>query len=162
MTGLPAAAPTSIQIPAIGVSSPVNVVGLNPDATMQVPQPGPLYDQAAWYRYSPTPGEIGPSVIIGHIDSAARGPSVFFGLSRLEPGQRIRVSRDDQTTMTFEVDAVQSYSKNSFPAATVYGGTDRAALRLITCGGAFDQTTRQYRDNIVVFAHLAGVTAAAR
>jgi sortase (surface protein transpeptidase) len=151
---LPAATPTSIGIPAIGVSSPINLVGLNPDNTMEVPQPGPLYDQAAWYRYSPTPGELGPSVIIGHIDSAEGGPSVFFDLAELQPGQRIDVGRGDGTTAVFEVDSVQSYSKDSFPLLTVYGDTDHAALRLITCGGAFDEARGSYRDNIVVFAHL--------
>ncbi|MGH3854027.1 MAG: class F sortase [Pseudonocardiaceae bacterium] len=152
--GLAASRPTSIQIPALGVSSAVNVVGLNPDHTMQVPQPGPRYDQPAWYRYSPTPGEIGPSVIMGHVDSAAHGPSVFFNLGRLVPGQRIRVSRDDQSTVTFDIDSVVSYPKDSFPVDAVYGNTDYPALRLITCGGSFDHTTHQYRNNIVVFAHL--------
>lgn len=154
--GLPRAEPTNIRIPAINVSSPVNVVGLNPDKTMEVPQPGPRYDQAAWYRYSPTPGEIGPSVIIGHIDSAKNGPSVFFNLGKLKSGQRIQVTRTDGTTPTFEVDSVHSYPKDAFPQQTVYGDTDFAALRLITCGGSFDRQTHQYLNNTVVFAHLVG------
>lgn len=151
---LPASAPTSIHIPAINVSSPVNSVGLNPDHTLEVPQPGPLYNQAAWYRYSPAPGEIGPSVIVGHIDSAKEGPSVFFKLGALKPGQRIEVGRADGTTAAFEVDSVASFPKHSFPSRTVYGDTDFAALRLITCGGSFDRSTGNYIDNIVVFAHL--------
>lgn len=155
-TVLPAATPTSIDIPAINVSSPVNSVGLNPDNTMEVPHPGPLYDQPAWYRYLPTPGEIGPSVIIGHVDSAKGGPSVFFKLGELEPGQRIEVARADGTTAAFEVDSVESFPKDSFPLRTVYGDTDHAALRLITCGGSFDKGTGNYRNNIVVFAHLLG------
>lgn len=156
--GQDAASPTSIRIPTINVSSPINQVGLNPDRTMEVPQPGPRYDQAAWYRYSPKPGEVGPAVIIGHIDSAANGPSVFFKLGQLRPGQRIDVSRADNTTATFEVDSVASYPKESFPIKTVYGDTVRPELRLITCGGAFDDTNREYLDNTVVFAHLAATT----
>ncbi|MGB8961411.1 MAG: class F sortase [Pseudonocardiaceae bacterium] len=151
---LPASKPTFLHIPAIKVSSPVNSVGLNPDHTMEVPQPGPLYNQAAWYRYSPTPGEIGPSVIIGHIDSAKEGPSVFFNLGALKSGQRIEIDRTDGTTAAFEVDTVESFPKHSFPTRTVYGDTDYAALRLITCGGSFDHATGNYVDNIVVFAHL--------
>lgn len=151
---LPASKPIFIHIPAINVASPINTVGLNPDNTMQVPQPGPLYNQAAWYRYSPTPGEIGPSVIIGHIDSAKEGPSVFFTLGALKPGQRIEIDRADGTTAGFQVDSVASFPKHSFPTETVYGDTDYAALRLITCGGSFDKATRNYVDNIVVFAHL--------
>jgi sortase (surface protein transpeptidase) len=123
---------------------------------MEVPRPGPLYDQAAWYRYSPTPGEIGPSVIIGHVDSAKRGPSVFFTLGALKPGQRIEVARADGTTAAFGIDSVESFPKNSFPTRAIYGDTDYAALRLITCGGSFDKATGNYRDNIVVFARLVG------
>ncbi|SEO98794.1 class F sortase [Amycolatopsis saalfeldensis] len=152
--GLSASPPVSIDIPAIGVSSVVNQVGLNPDGTVGVPQEGPLYDQPAWFRGSPAPGEPGPSVILGHIDSARNGPSVFFDLGGLKPGQRVRVSRADHTAATFEIDTVQSYPKSAFPQQTVYGYTPQPSLRLITCGGSFDHSTRQYRDNTVVFAHL--------
>jgi hypothetical protein len=115
---LPAARPTSIHIPAINVSSAVNSVGLNPDHTMEIPHPGPLYDQPAWYRYSPTPGERGPSVIIGHVDSAKGGPSVFFTLGALKPGHRIEVARIDGTTAAFAVDSVESFPKDSSQSAT--------------------------------------------
>src|SRR3954453_13706216 len=71
--------PVTLRVPAIGVDSPVDQVGLNPDRTMQVPAEGsPVYDHAAWFRYSVAPGHQGPSVIIGHVDSAATGPSVFY------------------------------------------------------------------------------------
>lgn len=149
---LPASAPASLRIPAIEVSSAVNSVGLNPDRTMAVPQPGPLYDQAAWYRGSPTPGERGPSVIIGHVDSAANGPSVFYELGALKAGDRIEVTRADRTTATFAVDAVRTFPKDAFPTQTVYGDTADPELRLITCGGPFDSTAASYRDNTVVFA----------
>lgn len=151
---LPAAVPTSITIPDIGVRSVVNQVGLNADGTMEVPQPGPTYDDAAWYRFSPAPGELGPAVVIGHIDSAEDGPSVFFALDELEPGQRVEIGREDGSTAVFEVDTVESYPKDQFPLTTVYGDTDHAALRLITCGGSFDEASSSYRDNVVVFAHL--------
>lgn len=155
---LPASPPASISIPTIGVTSPVNQVGLNPDGTLEVPVPGPLYDQAAWYRASPTPGELGPSVIIGHIDSAASGPSVFFELSRLAPGQNVTVKRADGITTTFQIDAVKSFPKDSFPSLNVYGTGNRSELRLITCGGPFDASASSYRDNTVVYAHLVGST----
>ncbi|WP_328603443.1 class F sortase [Amycolatopsis sp. NBC_00345] len=152
--GLPASPPVSISIPAIGVSSVVNEVGLNPDGTVQVPQEGSQYDQPAWFRGSPAPGEVGPSVILGHIDSARNGPSVFFDLGGLKPGEQVRVVRADHTVTTFAIDAVKAYPKSGFPQQTVYGYTPQPSLRLITCGGSFDRNTRQYRDNTVVFAHL--------
>lgn len=151
---LPASAPVSLSIPAISVTSPLPPVGRNADGSIVVPQPGPHYDQAAWYKYSPTPGELGPSVIEGHIDSAANGPSVFFHLGDLKPGDTIDVTRADHQVATFAVNAVRSYPKDAFPTLTVYGNTDHAALRLITCGGSFDSATGHYRNNIVVFAHL--------
>lgn len=149
-----ASVPVSISIPAIGVHSDLQALGLNPDGTLQVPQPGPSYDEAAWYRYSPTPGQLGPSIIEGHIDSAAAGPSVFFRLGALRPGEEIDVDRADRTVAVFTVTGVRQYPKSAFPTATVYGHTDFAALRLITCGGAFDRAARSYEANTVVFAAL--------
>ena len=150
-TGSP---PASITIPAIDVSSPVDSVGLKPDGTLEVPVPGPAYDHAAWYRGSPTPGRVGPSVVLGHVDSAANGPSVFYDLGRLRPGDRITVTSADRSSRTFAVDAVRSFPKDEFPSLEVYGDTAGPELRLITCGGDFDDAARSYRDNTVVFARL--------
>ncbi|GAA4921867.1 LPXTG-site transpeptidase (sortase) family protein [Actinomycetospora succinea] len=148
------AAPISLDIPAIGVSTPVNDVGLNPDGTLEVPAPGPQYDQAAWYRGSPTPGRVGPSVIIGHVDSAADGPSVFYDLGRLRPGDRVTVTVADRSVRAFEVGSVRRVPKDAFPRLEVYGDTAGPELRLITCSGPFDAAERSYEDNTVVFARL--------
>lgn len=151
---LGASRPTELSIPAIGVQSEVRELGLDSDGELQVPQPGPYYDDAAWCRCSPTPGERGPSVIIGHVDSAASGPSVFYRLGALKPGDTVSVSRDDGTTATFRVDGVRRFAKDAFPTQLVYGNTPDAQLRLITCGGPFDGSDGHYVDNIVVFATL--------
>jgi sortase (surface protein transpeptidase) len=151
---LPRSVPTDVSIPAINVHSSLLTLGNNPDGTLQVPQPGPTYNLAAWYDGLRTPGELGPSVIEGHVDSAAQGPSVFFRLGALTVGDKIYVSRVNGTVAVFAVNAVRSYPKSAFPNNLVYGATFDAALRLITCGGAFDHTTGSYLSNIVVFAHL--------
>jgi hypothetical protein len=151
---LAASAPVSISIPAISVQSPLQDLGLNADGTLAVPQPGPFYNEAAWYDGSPTPGQRGPSVIEGHIDSAADGPSVFFRLGALQPGDEIDVARADGTMAIFTVTGVRQYPKDEFPTSTVYGNANFAALRLITCGGAFDSATGHYLANTVVFAAL--------
>ncbi|HVR76998.1 MAG TPA: class F sortase [Acidimicrobiia bacterium] len=153
---LPSSEPAAIDIPAIGVHSEMQQVGLTAEHTLEVPAPGPYYDQAAWYKHSATPGAVGPAIIVGHVDSAADGPSVFFDLGNLRPGDEVLVTRRDGTVATFEVEAVRQYSKDDFPTELVYGDTDHAALRLITCGGTFDRAERSYRDNIVVFATLVG------
>jgi hypothetical protein len=153
---LPRSLPVNITIPAIGVNSKLPYVGLNPNGTIQVPplNSSVLTNEAAWYRYSPTPGQVGPSIIEGHVDSAAEGPSVFFHLGALKPGNKVYVTLKDKTVAVFTVSGVREYPKSHFPTLTVYGNTDYAALRLLTCGGQFDYQTHHYMSNTVVFASL--------
>jgi LPXTG-site transpeptidase (sortase) family protein len=149
---LPVSLPVSLRIPAIDVRTGLITLGRNPDGTLGVPQPGPDYDKAAWFDGSPRPGEIGPAVIEGHVDSAANGPSVFYSLGALVPGDRIEVTRADGSTVAFRVDEVRVVPKDDFPTLEVYGNTDGPELRLITCGGPFDSAAGHYEDNVVVFA----------
>ena len=149
------AEPVAISIPAIDVQSELLHLGLNPDGTVEVPQPGPDYDKAAWLDVSPRPGETGPAVIEGHVDSAENGPSIFYDLGRLVPGDRVEVRRADDTVAAFVVKRVEVFPKDDFPTLAVYGNTDGPELRLITCGGPFDSEARSYEDNVVVFASPA-------
>ena len=150
--------PVSLAIPAIGVHTLVNPIGLAADGSLAVPQPGPHLDEAAWFRNSPTPGQPGPSIIEGHVDSAA-GPSVFLRLGAVRPGDRVVVRRADGRVLTFRVDAVRDFLKDRFPTTLVYGGHDlgRPTLRLITCSD-FDSSIGHHVGNEVVFAHLAHAT----
>jgi LPXTG-site transpeptidase (sortase) family protein len=152
---VPVALPASVRIPAIDVESEVISLGLQPDGSLAVPQPGPDYDKAAWFDGSPRPGQAGPSVIEGHVDSAASGPSVFYRLGDLAAGDRIEVTHDDGSAVAFTVDEVRVVPKDDFPTYDVYGNTAGPELRLITCGGPFDSSARSYVDNVVVFASLA-------
>jgi sortase (surface protein transpeptidase) len=152
---VPASAPVSIDIAAIGVHSGVIAIGKAPDGTLAVPQPGPDLNKAAWYEDSVTPGQAGPSVIEGHVDST-NGPSVFYSLGAVKPGNSVRVTRKDGSVAIFTVNAVRSYpSHAAFPTAVVYGADlAHPTLRLITCSN-FDNSTGHYVGNTVVFAHLA-------
>jgi len=152
---VPAAPPVSVNIPAIGVQSELLTLGLNPDGTLEVPAPGPDYDKAAWFDGSPRPGDVGPAVVEGHVDSAANGPSVFYRLGELAVGDRVEVTRDDGTVVAFVVYETRVVPKDDFPTLDVYGNTDGPELRLITCGGPFDSSVRSYEDNVVVFASQA-------
>jgi hypothetical protein len=146
--------PVAIDIPSISVNSKLLRLGLNPDGSIQVPSLTGEADLAAWYKYSATPGEIGTSVIEGHVDTYL-GPAVFFRLGALKPGDTIDVTLADGDTAIFRVTGVREYLKENFPEKTIYGATGFAALRLITCGGAFDYATRHYLSSTVVFASLA-------
>jgi hypothetical protein len=155
VTGRAVAAPTGpepvrLDIDAIGVHADVLRLGLAPDRSVEVPPLGS--PDVGWYSFGPAPGELGPAVLLGHVDSAATGPSVFHDLALLRPGNAVAVRRADGRTVRFRVDEVQRYPKVRFPTAAVYGDIDHAGLRLITCGGAFDRARRSYTDNVVVYA----------
>ena len=137
-----------VEIPAIGVSSPLVRLGLNSDRTMEVPGD---FQVAGWFTGAPQPGQLGPAVIAGHVDSRT-GPAVFYRLRDLRPGDQIRVVRADHRVVRFQVDSLASYPKRSLPPDAVYGATTTPALRLITCAGTFDRAQNSYRDNLVVSA----------
>ncbi len=145
-------APVRLRIPAIGVDSTLMGLGLQDDGSLEVPPEG---FPAGWYRGAPTPGALGPAIIAGHVDWAG-SPGVFFALRDLGPGDTITVDREDGSAAKFRVGSVQQFPKDAFPTDAVYADIDHAGLRLITCGGSFDREARSYRDNIVVFADLAG------
>ena len=149
------AAPVSMAIPSIGVRSDLLRLGVNGDGTVEVPPLAPD-DQAGWYQRGPAPGAVGPAVVLGHVDSAEWGPGVFFDLGALRPGDEVTVTRENGSAAVFAVDRVERHRKDDFPTIEVYGNTDDAQLRLITCGGAFDPDARSYEDNVVAFASLVG------
>jgi len=145
------ARPVLLSIPAIGVRAPVIRLGLDRDRSLKVPKD---FGETGWWAGGPRPGERGPAVIAGHVDSYT-GPAVFFGLRDLHPGDSIIVLRRDGTRARFAVQRSQEYPKDRFPTARVYGRTARPTLRLITCGGEFDRSSGHYLDNTVVYASLA-------
>jgi LPXTG-site transpeptidase (sortase) family protein len=145
-------APVSVRIPGIGVNAPMMELGKNADGTVQVP-PLDAHNLTGWYRYGPAPGQRGPAVILGHVDSLT-GISVFYYLKDLHAGDRVYVTLADGKVATFAVDGVQKVAKDAFPTASIYGQAGYPSLRLITCGGPFDKATGHYVDNIIVYAHL--------
>ena len=148
--------PVAVRIPAIGVDSTLISLGLRADGTLQVPASG---FPAGWYTGAPTPGERGPAIIVGHVDWGGDA-GVFYRLHDLSPDDEITVTRADGSTATFRVTSVAQFPKNRFPTALVYGNLDYAGLRLITCGGSFDQRAHSYEADTVVFAKLASSSPA--
>jgi sortase (surface protein transpeptidase) len=143
--------PVKLSIPKLGIETKVSQVGQNPDKSLEVP--GLFEHTAGWYKLGPTPGEIGPAVIVGHVDNY-KGPSVFYNLYKLKPGDKFSVFRSDKKTAEFEVISLAQYPQNKFPTKKVYGDLDYAGLRLITCSGVFNKQTGRYSDNTVVYAKL--------
>lgn len=139
--------PRHLQIPNLGISVGLSTLGLNKDDSVQVPK---SFAIPGWYKYGPTPGERGSSVILGHVDSTT-GPGVFYRLNDLRPGMPIIVTLADHVVVHFKVIGVRMYTKNNFPDKIVYGSRTYSALQLVTCGGAFDPATRHYESNIVAY-----------
>ncbi|RKT88575.1 Sortase family protein [Saccharopolyspora antimicrobica] len=144
--------PRAIDLPSIDAESSLIPLGLNPDGSAEVPpidQPG----QAGWFRLGPGAGEVGPFVVLGHVDSY-REAGVFHRLRDLRPGDPVEVERADGSRVTYVVDRMQTVAKDRFPTEAVYGDVARPEIRLITCGGAFDESRRSYEDNLIVYGHL--------
>jgi Sortase domain len=148
--------PSRLTIPAVSVSTDLVRLGLNPDGSLEVPAD---FGVAGWYALGPRPGEAGAAVIVGHLDSRDR-PGVFYRLGEVAPGDLVSVASSNRPGVSFRVYAVREYPKAAFPTSLVYGRTETPELRLITCGGAFDEGAGHYLDNVVVFARQ--VASAAR
>ena len=151
---LAASPPVAVDIPSIDVHT-TGLVPLSVGADGVLPAPTD-FATAGWYTGGPTPGQLGPAIIAAHVDGPD-GPALFYRLGELTAGSEVAVTREDGTVARFTIDSVESYAKAEFPTSRVYGNsTNRAELRLITCGGAFDRTTGHYVDNVIAFGHLVG------
>jgi hypothetical protein len=144
--------PVSLNIPSIGTKSELLKLGLRANGSLEVPPDGPTAP-ASWYNGSPTPGEHGPAVLLGHVNAVGGGPGVFADLRRLKDGDTLEVIREDGTTAIFEFYRGEQFPKDAFPSETVYGNTDGSELRVITCDG-YDPASGLFDDNYVVFAKL--------
>lgn len=143
--------PARIRIPKINLDAKIITVGRLADGTMETPSV--LDYVTGWYKYSPTPGELGPAIIVGHVDSY-KGISVFWRLRELQAGDIVEITRADGSGATFKVNSLQQFDQANFPTQAVYGDINYAGLRLITCGGTFNRQTGHYDHNTVVFATL--------
>ncbi|WP_055701925.1 MULTISPECIES: class F sortase [Streptomyces] len=151
------ARPHRVDVPSLKVRAPVAARGLDAEGAIDPPpfeQPGTV----GWYGGGTRPGAPGAALFVGHVDTETR-PAVFYDLSAVRPGEKVRVARDDGTVAEFTVDDVQVLTRDRFDAKKAYGAREegRAELRLITCGGTFDKATRTYTANVVVSAYLTGV-----
>lgn len=156
LSGLEYSRPVRIAIPTLDVRSQLVELGLDENGVMETPVP---VTQAGWFRPSPPPGVPGATVIAGHV-TWDQQPTVFFELGSLEEGKRVEVTRADGVITVFEVTRIGSFPKDAFPTEAVYSQPDRSELRLITCGGEYDEAANRYLDNVVVWAKIVDVRRA--
>ncbi|WP_405716409.1 MULTISPECIES: class F sortase [unclassified Streptomyces] len=144
--------PKRLRIPAIGVDAPFTDLAIGATGQLDAPPPNDN-NLVGWFKDGATPGERGAAIVAGHVDTMT-GPAVFLQLQYLRPGAKVDITRTDGSVATFKVDSVEQFSKAKFPDDRVYADTNSAQLRLITCGGAYNKTAKDYEDNVVAFAHL--------
>ncbi|WP_026534328.1 sortase domain-containing protein [Arthrobacter sp. H14] len=152
--GMAASQPVSFSIPALDREAKIIETGLRDDQSLEVP-PEHEGAPASWFNGSPTPGEVGPSVLLGHVNSLADESGVFYNLESLEKGDKISVTREDGTVANFEVYKSELYEKDEFPTKAVYFPTEEPELRLITCDG-FTESSGQFEKNLVIYAEFTG------
>ena len=149
--GLERSLPVRLLIPSIKLDTTfVEPLTLNADKTVSVPG---NYTQVGWYSGGAAPGEVGPAVILGHVDSKV-GPGVFYSLGQVQVGDIVKITRQNGVEITFEVSELHRYPQSDFPTLDVYGPTNYPALRLVTCTGMYDHGKQQYSHNLVVYAKL--------
>lgn len=143
----------TLEIPAIGLTTGLIKLGLLDNGSLEVPEDKGNGAPASWYNGSPTPGQRGPSVVLGHVNALGGHKGVFADLRQLRPGSDIIVLRADGSSAVFSVDHAAQYSKDGFPTLEVYGNTPGSELRLVTCDG-YDPSTGRFNDNYVIYAKL--------
>ncbi len=149
---IPVSNPTRVEVDKIGASSSLIPLAKQPSGEIQVPDVQ-TPQQAGWYSLGVVPGQVGPAVILGHVDGGGK-PGIFKRLREMQAGDTARVLTADGNTLTFRAYEVLQAQKDEFPTARVYGDTEGPELRLITCGGAFVGGDLGYQDNIIVFMRL--------
>ncbi|MEU6291134.1 class F sortase [Streptomyces sp. NPDC046988] len=149
---LPRSKPVRLLIPEISVDAPFTGLAIGAGGQLQ-PPPAADTNLVGWYAKGVSPGERGTSIIAGHVDTKTSA-AVFARLGQLDEGDIFHVRRADGRKASFEVDGLETFAKDEFPSQRVYGDTDRAEVRLITCAGDYDRQAKDYTDNLVVFAHL--------
>jgi Sortase domain len=142
--------PVHLSVRVVGVETDVIPIGVDENRAIAVPKQA---DIAGWWSGGQVAGEPGPTVIVGHYDSKI-APGVFENLKKIGIGARIIVEQSDGSIFLYDVTRVEKIPKSEFPTEAVYGRTPNSTLRLITCGGAFDNDTHHYVDNTIVYADL--------
>ncbi|MBT2544476.1 class F sortase [Streptomyces sp. ISL-44] len=153
---LAAALPQRVDVPSIGIQAPVISRGLDADGAIKAPpydSPGTV----GWWSNGVQPGAAGAALMVGHVDTKSK-PAVFYGLSSAQPGDKVRVVRADGSVAEFTIEDVRVYERAAFDPHKAYGQRvkGRAELRLVTCGGSYDKTAKEYTANVVVSAYLTG------
>ena len=139
--------PVRLLIPKLGVNAAVEVRGVGPDGVSEAPVDP---NDVAWYDFSDPPGSPGVALFAGHRDWWGVGPTVFYNLDSLAPGDELSVRSKDGSTHAYKV--VQGFLVDpDSKASDLLAGT-AGSIVVYTCDGAFDPLKGEYTRRFVVRA----------
>lgn len=145
--------PSRLIIPAVNINASVQRVGIARSGAMGVPS---NFTDVAWYRYGTVPGQIGSAVIDGHVDNGLGLDGVFKHLSDVQVGDEVDVKTVGGRTLVFKITNLSYFDYKSVPADALFGPTDDAELKIITCSGSWVQSDKTYNKRLVVTAIYGG------
>ena len=156
-------APFHLVIESLGIYAPIVELGMDGDGVPQVPING---QDVAWYDFSAKPGEGSNTVLAGHINWA-RSPAVFFDLGDLQPGEVLRLIRDEVDEgegdggdeLVYEVIDNFSVDPTDPESLKVMAPTEEDTITLITCGGTWildpsEELGGSYDERTIIQARL--------
>ena len=142
--------PTHIQIPTATVNADIIPVGVTKSGNLDVP---PNFYQVGWYKYGPTPDQVGNTVLDGHVDNAGSINGPFKHLVNAKVGDTIYVTMSDGSVATFTVVDSSIYKTTQFPSTSVFrGNSGQSVLKIITCNGTYVPSTGTYDHRLIVTA----------
>ena len=137
--------PVKLTITSIDFDRKLTGMGLTDDGEIS-PPPG----VTQWYNATVSPGQVGISVIAGHV--TFNGPDVFAKLPEVKVGQRLTVRFADKSSQKFRVTRVKSVDKEELRHdQSVWGSSKTPVLALITCDSASELVGVHHVNNFVVW-----------
>ena len=148
-----------MRVAALGVDAPVVREEVDGRGALSLPQDPRT---VGWWGAGAAPGApVGTIVLAGHVDSEQQGAGALYPLARTPVGARVVVSGPGGEA-TYVVQGRRRYAKDALPWRDLFRQDVEARLLLVTCGGDFDQETRHYSDNVVVYAVPLGAASPSR
>jgi sortase (surface protein transpeptidase) len=142
--------PRLLVIPRVGTNGFVQQVAVD-KKTNEMAVPSNIH-MAGWYTGSVKPGDVGLSIIDGHL-LGYYTPGIFQNLSDVRPGDTFYIEFGDGSRRNFQV-----VSNHTYPVGDVVNylfakdPSIQAQLNLITCGGQYDKSQHEYNQRVLVVA----------
>jgi len=148
------APPVRLLIPAIGVNSVIEDVGILENGDLGTATRDP-WDDVGWYDLGAYPGSRGSAVIDGHLDRPGGYPAIFWNLRNLHIGDKVMVLNTHGKTISFRVTRIEFYPPEAAPVQEIFGNQAGNYLNLITCAGDWIPSQHQTKLRQVVYTTLA-------